>query len=480
MIRFKIGNGTISILDIAYFICSIVVTVVCIICAKGMYSSIWFLPLTFCGCLIFLIDSGKRSLTVKIATFCMFLRYVVLSLFQSISPTFGFSDFHCTDTENINKAIGLMCYELIFISIYFQFYTSHFSTKVEPFDDKKFSKNKNTYYAIFLFSIFAIGIGFLVPNALKDISFLVVKSNTGVRLNASVSSTMDMMIRQIFIVGILSLFVVTTMYLKNNYSRRHPKLALNITLLFGLACTSMIVSEQRSSQVYCGFATLILLIQVYPKYRKKIMKTVILGAGFVLVMLTIYKTFYAFNFSSYSEAIMQSSRDLTDFVSTLEIYLLGPLTVASVISFGNVMVTHSIFQLLFDLCRSTVGISFLVKSSNLLLTSENYNLYITKGRSLFGYLMPITTEGYLFLGFAMAPILICICFYFAFKIEKIMFRSKSAYVIFFSAYIYIRLATCMVSSNINTVLTSASIMIISAGLVYLIQWIMNQITGGGK
>lgn len=487
MIRIKIQKFQFTILDIIYFIGSIVSIIICMFFNQKNYEAMLFLPICFNFCFILLLITGcKRFLTVNIFIFCTFLRYVILPFFQSINPVYHFSSYYCMDSILVDRAIFLMCYEIIFISTFMIFYVNFYKNKIKNSFNKyilvknrgeRFFKNQNRYTIIFLFSIFAIILGILNPKVTKQISFITIRSNSEIRMGqiSAISSSVDMMMRQIFVIGLLSIFIISVIYLKENFYYYRPKIVLNLSLLGALSCICIIIAEQRSSQVYSAFACAILLIQVFPKDKNKILKIIISSVTIVLGMLTIYKTFYAFKYTSYLEAISNSSSNINDLVQTMEIYLLGPITVSSSIDFSSFYQGATLKQFLMEIGRSTIGISFLVKSSDFVMTSASYNLFVTANRSISGYLLPITGLGYIFFGFLLSPILICFCFYIAFKLEKIMFNSKAAYVVYFSAYIYIRVATCIVSSNLNTVLNAISIIIISAGVLYIIQVLINKI-----
>lgn len=492
MRKIKINNFTFSILDMLYFIGTIVSIFICGLSQPKYYESLVFLPFCFLICFIMVSTIGEKgSLTINIAFFCAFLRYAILPLFQSINPIYEFANYGCVDTYLINKSIFLMCYELLFISAFFIIYSRTHKKKANNFVGlserngnaiERFPSKCNRQGIIFIFCCLSMFICSLNPKFFKQISFLIIKSNSGERVGSisSSSNSVDTILRQIFIIGIFSLFIILITILKKKYYTIKPKMIVNVALFAALCCICIIISEQRSSQVYCAFASVILMVQMFPEYRKKIYKIIIVGASIVLVMLTIYKTFYAFKYGSYWDAISNSSSNMNDLVQTMEIYLLGPLTVSSAIEFGSAFGNISLSQLLYDICRSSIGISFLVKGQDAVLTSANYNLFVTSGNYTSGFLLPITGQGYLVFGFAFAPVLICFCFYLAFKLEKIMFTNKSAYVVYFSAYVFIRLSTCIVSSNLNTVLNAVTSILISAGMVYMLQWIFVKLSKVGN
>jgi|GEM_PF-2908323 len=473
-------NKSLQITEIFYFFIVFITIIICLLYAKNEYQYIWCLPFTFMiSYLYVLLPTGRKSLTVKIISFCAFLRYVILPMFQSICPVYSFSGYTVRDDELILEAIGLMCYELVFICIFIKSYF-FFNHPKENFmrvalerTKERFSNKNNKMEAILLFSVCVLLYSLMDSRLINQISFWAIDVNTSIRMgvNSNNSTSLDMILRQLFVTAIFSLFLILITILKLKVFGKHPKIAFRFSLLLAMLCTCMIISEQRSSQVYCAFASVILLEQLYPEKRKNIIMIIGTSAGAVLVMLSIYKTFYAFLYSSYAEALASSSAGLEFIVQTLEVYLLGPVTMASALQFTfSGLTTFSLSQLLFDFGRSTIGISFLLKDSDRILTSAAYNQFVTRGLSDSGYLLPITGQGYAFLGFIFAPVLICLLFYFALKIEKVMFNSTSTFIIFFSAYIYIRIATCMISANLNSVLVAVSTVIISSGTIFAIQY----------
>jgi hypothetical protein len=482
MLRFRIGFLNFNVVDLIYILSSVLVSLYCLFQQQFYCEWLILLPLTFLVCFIlFLFYSCKKTLTAKILTFCIFLRYVFLSLLQNMNPVYNFSSYSINDYKILTKAIFVMSYELLVVSVFIFIYTYINKNKINKYfnirKEKKFPINKNKYYFIFIFSIFAILLGLVNSRVLKQISFIFIKANTTKRLGQILanSNSIDMIMRQIFLIGVLSLFVIVVVYMQQKYYNKNPRKVLYFAMLGALICISMIIAEQRSSQIYCAFASIILLIQLFPKNKKIIIKIIFSGAIIIVGILTIYKTFYAFRYDSYLDAIMYSDSNFKDFIRTMEIYLLGPITVSSVIKYENIYGGISLMQLFFDIGRSTIGISFLLKTIDYTLTSSSYNLFITSGRSVSGYLLPITGQGYLSFGFILSPLLLCCYLYIAFKLEKQMISNKSAYVVFFASYVFIRLSTCIVSANLSTVMNVTSSIFISAGILYLIQKTLNKI-----
>lgn len=125
------------------------------------YQYIGFLPFIFTVCyLLILLPLGRKSVTVKIISLCAFLRYVILSVFQSLQPIYSFSGYTIHDMGLISKSIVLMCYELIFVSLFIKFYFSIKHSRSEKsgmkYGKQRFTSEKNKHGLIFAFSFCAI------------------------------------------------------------------------------------------------------------------------------------------------------------------------------------------------------------------------------------------------------------------------------------------------------------------------------------
>lgn len=476
LLRRKTSISIREIIQLLLLLFALISVFVCFIGNQDYYELLPLLPFTFIICQLFFGVPSKQFFTTKIINLCAYLRYVVLPFVYSFTPVYGYSSYSCYDSAEIGSAILFMCYELLFIAVFVALYQKrhlpHCQERITVTNNPVSENGKNGFAGIILFIIFAAGIVLLFPGAFDQISFLFLKSNTGMRVgDLSLSaSSVQMIFRQVVIIAILSLFVVIVSKIKYRFTNKNSLLPLVLSLILAALCTCVIISEQRSSQVYCAFAAIVLLSKLYPDKRKLIIRVMVFVGVSVILFLTLYKTLYVFKFTSYGEAIAQSDSyfSLQYFAKNLEIYLLGPQTVASSFDFLHTISSTSMVQFLYDLARPFIGLSFFVKDGGMQLTSELFNLYVTRAITS-GYLLPISCHASLFIGKILAPTLICIIYWVAYRIEKLMFSSKSQYVVFFSAYVYIRLSSCMVCANLATVLNCISSVLISAGLVYLFQ-----------
>ncbi len=468
----------------------IILSIMCFFLNRTEGYMIGLLPVTFIACYVFLLGSlCKKSMTVTIVTVCAALRYVLLPLMHSISPVFSFSRITINDIGILNKAIGLMCYELFFVSVFLWIYINRkrkrllIDDSIDEKIDDKFDLEHNRYGIVLLFSFIAIASVMFYPQVLSQISFMSIRVNTAQRIGllAAESSSFDSIMKQVFVTAILALYVVGVSSIKRNIYPRNPKSAFGISLFLTLMIIGLIVSEQRSAQVYSAFAGIVLMTQLYPEKKRTITGIIGVFAGVVLAILSVYKVFYAFMYESYADAIANSNYAIGSFTKDLEIYLLGPVTVASSLLFAEVKtIAFTFTQLLYDFGRSTIGLSFLLKSAGMTLTSEAYNLYVTNGIAKSGLLLPITGQGYAFFGVILSPVLICLFYAIAIRMENYIKTSRSTYAVFFISYAYIRLATCMVSANLNSVIVASSTVAVSAGTIILCQKLFDSLVRGAK
>lgn len=459
----------------------VISSVICIIANNFEgYALLAILPLVYgivFNIIFFPLIYVKKSYTVIIFSACCFLRCVLLPVLQSLYPVYGFSSFSTMDTGILQKSILLMAYELIVCSVFLMifFLVKKDKQGINKTKDRKiyFKDGKSVIICFVTISLITLVV---FPQSLKSINFFIMQSGTGTRISSSENSTLDMLLRQIFIIGQLSLYVLVINRMKNRYEKLQKNKYIVISLLFTIINLGIIVGEQRSVQVYFAFASVYLIGLSFPKYKNKLTKIIVFAAIMVLVLMTIYKQFYAFRYDSYIDALSHNSIDMFEVTRTAEIYLLGPQSVAAGILLGNDTSLFSMGRLIYDFMRSFIGLSFLVKDIDMLTTSNLFNLFVTNGRMISSYLLPITAQGYLYFGLILSPVLMIGFLKVSLYLEKVFLNSQSIYVTFFAAYAFIRSATCIVSANINSVITAISLIIMSAGLVYLGQWIIGKLT----
>lgn len=441
---------------------ALIVAVHAFINAPTAYDFLFLLPMAYFVTYFFGQRFAPKWITYKIVMFTAFLRYVLLPCLISYEPNYRVGSYICTSPDAINSAILYQCYELVFIFVFFCILGAKkksFSYTVLPLKSSNFAIK--TYLA--LSAIVLI----LNPSVFEHVNFFRLDASTGQRVGEEEISTSLYILRQLLVTSVLLAFVLFSTYFCRFYKSSGNRKYIYMNIILAIFCISMIIGEQRSNQVYTAFATIFVMRGIYPDEKKKI-TTILLGAAFlVLAMLSIYKTFYAFNYDSYYEAVVASNADnLLSYQG--ELYLLGPISVAASFDMMNTL-DYSFVTFIFDFFRSIMGLNFLVKDFDIESSSVMFNKFVSSGQATNGILLPISCHGAMFFSCIFGPALICFFYRIALYLEKLMYKSRYLFVQFFSAYVFIRFSTCLVSSNTNTLLTMGSLVFIFVVPIYLFQ-----------
>lgn len=455
------------------YIFSSLISLLCCLKPPEYYDSLFLLPLSFIICASTIIrpivNARFDSITFNLIYFTLFLRYVILPIVITFDPPYSVSHYTCKDALKIFTAISYMVYELFVVSMFLYFYYSRHSKELIYSSPQKANLNiQKTTFLLFLGVLITAGVVVISPNALNSISFLKIDVDSGERLGEAEISTNTLILRQLFVVGVLLVFIALSCISAQIDRRSSSIFHLIIPLLSGMICIGMIIGEQRSSQVYTCFATVLLISALFPRYKKTATRILIVSAIIILVLISIYKMFFAFSYGSYLEAIAATDSSEYTIGYTAEIYLLGPITVSAVIDLYNNSYPE-FTTLFFDFMRSTMGLHLFVKDMSIESSSVLFNKFVT-GTSMItnGYLLPISGNGLLYLTPIFGPFLLILIYRIGFFIEKVMKKTHSPIIFFFCAYVLIRYGTCMLSSNLNTVLTMSSLIAIFVIPIYFI------------
>lgn len=440
---------------------SLAVTTLAGIGAPYGYHALFLLPLIFSLCFYFILYPSiieTRSLTISCISVAAFIRYVVLAFAYRYNPCYDIGGYLCNDGTKLTISILFMCYELIFVSIFSRLIAKKYKATFRR-TSPSFNNINSNNLIIPLYIAFCAIVVILTPSVWSNIHFFKLETNTIERVGESDLTTKELMVRQFFLIGMLLLFTYTMISLNRSFKKSGKTKIIYLSIALAFLPVSVIISEQRAVQIYIAFSTMFFLCRLYPTKKRLIIISISSIVLVILSFLSIYKTFYAFNASSYAEAFIDGYSNEFSLSYQLEAYALGPVSVTAVFDLMSSK-TYSYTLLLFDFLRSTIGPSFLVKHMNIETTTVLYNNFVTGGILSNGYLIPISAQGAMFLTPIFGPLLLCLYLRIAFYMEKLIRHTENAHICVFVAYMFIRFSTCMISSNINTINTMASLTII--------------------
>lgn len=407
------------------------------------YSPILAYPLIFAvmGALIMPLLHDRHNggrVTVTILFGLQWLRAVFLPAIGTVSGYFS-SITSNIDSVSATQASWLFIYEL-FATFIAAFLVLKYSRKM-PDTEIQITGIRGSVSIYFLYIVFAIILYITRGRGLYSFFRL---SLTGTRASRSVSDT-GLVITSMIDYGLAFLVIVLLYYFYKKYtetdSKKYMWMALGVSLV--RLCIISSYSEGRLSIVYL-FGTFVLLLPIlFQKYRPTIIRSVTIIAIAVIGMMTIYKTFRAFAYSSYSLAIASGASDFNaqSISNMIDIYFYGVRDIARNISISK-QINLNFGTFFTDLFRNTFGIHYLFRGSEN-TTVALYNLYIYNGLNTAGNLYSSLAYGSSYFSPVLAPLATVFNIVFATWIENKLHRVKDIDIYYVVSVAYIRLAATM-------------------------------------
>lgn len=440
---------------------------------KG-YEYVSLLPLVFLfGFSVFLVpilNQKKFLLTIHAFVALSFVRMVMIPLISVLSGYFRTADYGSFTAESLEIAVWLMIYEYIIAIIFILLLIRTKKTNKLQLDSLN-SKihlmgNKSVYVGFILFGLIVYLLWGLPEGLIK---FVAISSDTDQRFGDE-TSTFYTLITQIIKITLVCVFLLAIAYFYKRYKHRFKNVYVNLAILFAMLNVSLIVGERRTMLLYTGISSIIVLLVAFPENKRKVL-TILGGTALaLLLMMSVYKHFYAFNFGSYSAAIKDSDISLSYISQMLHAYFGGPQNTSWIIDMKNLYGTD-FFNLIFDIMRSTFGLSFLMKGSGT-LTSVEFNNFVYGADTQSGHLITTIGYGYYYFGFVLAPIFTCINLWISKTLENLLNRSTSFEELYLWSYLLSRLLTFMFF-NPPSIVSFLTINFATMGLVFLMARLLN-------
>jgi len=440
-----------TLIDLLFYITSIVSILICLFSlfdikmAQG-FGFITYLPVVFLFFSIILLPQAKVSnrsgkITLYVFLCIQWLRLVVLPLTGVLSGYFNSYGSH-VDESSAQMAVLMLIYEAV-ISFVFCYIFFKYSRRIIPATINGMNLRGNTivYIGFIIVSILL----FLATDTNKYHFFALSLSDERV---ATTLGNEGSAIDAIIAYGLTFLVILILYYSYKRYVVYKNKRYMYLALLCAAIRLCLISSEGRMTQIYLLGTFLMLLPQLFPDYKSKIIRYIIIMAIAVLGMMTVYKVFYAFLYDSYAEAIRASSFGLYDLATQIDIYFYGIKTVARNIGFckqSDLTIFHSIY----DLLRNTFGLHYVIRGTEY-STVEYYNLYIYSGKSVSGHLFSSLAYGYLYFGALFAPICTCFNLFVSFWTEKMVNRVRSMDIYYITCLLFVRISLSVFSNYVQT------------------------------
>lgn len=440
----------------------------------NVYRGLFILPLVFaisCWLIYVNILSRTNCLTAWGLIVISYLRYVLCPMTEVLSGYINqITKLYSEQSASVVSLVmswELLCVTLAILLAFKVNIKNGLTTSKNQHREVNLKGNR-ILYVVFLMIVVVLFILFRRSGDLK-LNFILIDSNTNNRVG-DIDTTLTSFIAMILRAAMAFAYLVFLQHWNrtNRSLVRRTSGGLSkgymISLFMALLIICVIIGERRTAQLYTMFALCCTMIKVFPNKRKHTILIMTASCVAVLILMSIYKVFNAFAYSSYSIAIRNSTFNMRLIAEQIDSYFYGPITTMMNISYAN-STNASIGTMFYDVARSTFGISFLLKNKGV-LTSELYNAVLYGGAARSGYLMSSIGYGCIYLGYVLSPVVTIIRLLFTIGFERRMKKTRSLEYTYLWSYCFIANIFSFYGSIIPHI-NSLSRMIISYAFVIL-------------
>ena len=461
--------------DFFIFLSCIIVSCITVTNNSHEYNKLLaLLPVTFGLCYVLILAPLRlqtESKTVMWFEIVEAIRLVFVPIYEAHCEYVGFYHFSTQDMSLLARSVLLIAYECLFLSIFLFFYYK--TRKINNEGENSLIPLGNDKIALFIVFLVGLFLYFAIPDIRRSINFFLLKSNSEKVRALTTNSKSSLVVGLItftydaFLCGI----IISFDYFKNRYDNSGKKIYVSLGIIMGLIAVCIINGESRSNIVYTLYAVVCCLCICFQKYKNNIKRILLTAACVVLLGMTIYRVFAVYNHSSYFEVLKGASIREHYFESFVEMYFLGPQSVAcGLLCTDTLRGQYTIGTFIYDIARPFMGLNFIAKLFNENTSTVLYNSWFFGKEGLSnGLLLQISNQGYNYFGFFLAPIFGCVFMRIALFIEEKLKQPNTIYLVFFYNYIYIRMATCVMAGTMSGYISAVTMALLVCGVIYLLQ-----------
>jgi hypothetical protein len=465
------------VVNVLFVIMSVVSFLVCLFNQSSVpegYEYIALLPLIYLFGFIFffvpVIKKKKYIITVYSYILLSFIRMVLIPFFGVVSGYYREADYGTFIAESLQLSVWLMIYEYILSTLFLVLVISIAQYKGSNFNSIKSSIHLGGNKIVYItFMFLGILVYFIWGRPEGLVKFVALSSEVGERYGDQSSSLINLA-TQVIKIALVCAFLITISVCIKLHQKSMKNIYVNISILVAMLNVSLIVGERRTMILFTGIATILVLIRAFPLHKRRVLNVVGGTAFIILLIMTIYKSFYAGRHDSYSEAIQSASLSLDYFSQSLQAYFVGPHNISWTIDLKNIYGSN-ISSLVFDFLRSTFGLSFLLKDIGT-LTSAKFNTFIYGTFTPSGHIISSIGYGYYYLGIVLSPFFTCIHILLSKALESRLYKSTSFEGLFLWSYLLSRLISTMFF-NTPSIITFLTTTLATMGLVFVFARLLN-------
>lgn len=440
---------------------SFIAAVYCLAALPSDFKAVAMLPFAFSVVFMFLFPMNFRSagskITVALVYSLFFMRMVFIPVYGIIDGYFT-GDVSSTLSQYCSMSVGLALYEYVIVCAVLALFVANKKTSYTP-KTLNLIGDKHIYYIIILVAL----VLFIARGRHMGFFEFGFKS-VGGDLERSGDIEEGGLLRLLISLGITFFYLLLTSHFAKKYRATSSQKYVTYSIIIAMVMISIISGERRTSQIYKGFACIWLLISLYPLYKKRTTRSLVLVAGIVIAGMTLYKQYHAFLYDTYAEALSHA-RGVGMSTGMLDAYFYGLNTISKNLAFAD-MGHLSITNLLYDFARNTFGLNYIVPRGYP-LTSELYNLTLSYGEAETGYLLSSVGYGYAFLGLGLAPLFTCFNVIVMLILERAMRTTSSIEMSYIWAILFMRFSFGFLGSFPPLINLTSRMLLVNGGIVFI-------------
>ena len=403
---------------------------------------VMFYPLLYAVMVIvlgqYLLDKTRSGrITVTIFLVIQFLRAVLLPVLGAISGYFK----QITGLLDSNSAA--LASVLVFVEMIVTFLCAclilRYSRRIPAQAETLPRELSGNIYIYILFVLVAAVLYIWKGEGMY--SFFSLDITTDQRASFT-EETIGMELSAIISFGLTFLVILLLYWNCRKYQKTGKKRYMYYSLLVMIAriCIISSNSEGRLAVLYPTGVALLLLPRLYPRHRGTIVRSVMVVGVAVIGMMTLYKTFHAFLYDSYADALQGGMDDFSmhDAATQIDIYFYGVRNIAKNLYVSD-RLSLDFTTMVKDLLRNTFGIHYLFRGGQD-TTLELYNLYIYSGELTAGHLYSSLAYGSTYLTPLLAPLATVFNMLLVTGVEKWLRRMRTMDTYYIVGIVYMRMA----------------------------------------
>ena len=386
------------------------------------YNLLWLLPLVYLFFFIILFYMKKifKYIGIILVASMYGVRMVIVPFVMYLGDymTYGMEQNY---SNNMDSALLLMCYELVFI-LFFIIITTD---KIYG-DDESFYHNSNVmlkweytqrFKFVLLFLILYMIIIFIgTPGLIKESFFLTTgqsEESAALYYSGEVShrafglSFGKQLVTILFTVFWIIQVVLPPVLLTYMIKKINNKTLRNITFIAVMILTLIICTETRAHSIECAGAFTITTAIFYKNEIKINYKLII-----IIIMIVL-----SLGLSSKSKISTEDDNVLQSISVTLSAYCSGPNNIATAITAVKESGELNILKIIPDVLLQLPYLTLLFRPFFSGTSNTIFNQYVSMIST--GQIIPSIGMGYVYFGFLLSPLVPCFAVYCTMKFEKL-------------------------------------------------------------